>query len=229
MIALIDGDILLYRIGFTTEQESLQIAEYRMATYIKDILARIPCDDYKLYLTDSKGNYRMLINPEYKGNRKQPKPRHYSLLKSYLINYHSAIIATGQEADDALGIEQTILGDDSIICSIDKDLLMIPGWHYNFVKDNVTYMSHKEGLRHFYGQLLTGDPVDNVKGLSGIGPKKAAKILEGCKNEQELKDACFAAYQKQYIDSSTEEVRGIIERTGQQLWIRRKEGEFWKF
>jgi hypothetical protein len=229
VIALIDGDILLYRIGFTTEQESLQIAEYRMATYIKDILARIPCDDYKPYLTDSKGNYRMLINPEYKGNRKQPKPRHYNLLKSYLINYHSAIIATGQEADDALGIEQTILGDDSIICSIDKDLLMIPGWHYNFVKDNVTYISRKEGLRHFYGQLLTGDPVDNVKGLSGIGPKKAAKILEGCKNEQEFKTAVFAAYTNKFPDFSTEKIRETIQNTGRLLWIRRQHGEFWTY
>ena len=229
MIALIDGDILLYRIGFTTEQESLQIAEYRMATYIKDILVRIPCDDYKLYLTDSKGNYRMLINPDYKGNRKQPKPRHYNLLKSYLINYHSAIIATGQEADDALGIEQTILGDDSIICSIDKDLLMIPGWHYNFVKDNVIYISHKEGLRHFYGQLLTGDPVDNVKGLSGIGPKKAAKILEGCKNEQEFKTAVFAAYTNKFPDFSTEKIRETIQNTGRLLWIRRQHGEFWTY
>lgn len=228
MLALIDGDILLYRIAFTTEDESDKIAMYRMNKYIDDITFNAEASDYKLYLTDSKGNYRNNLYPQYKQNRVQPKPSKYDLLKEYLLKYEAAIVTDGQEADDALGIEQMILGDDSIICSIDKDLLMIPGWHYNFVKGKRQYVEYFDGITSFYKQLLTGDTVDNIPGLKGIGPKKASKILEGSNDEKELYSKVYQAYKDRNPDVPDDELKKTITRNGQLLWIRRKEGEFWQ-
>jgi len=124
-----------------------------------------------------------------------------------------------QEADDAIGIRAYSMGEeDYIICSIDKDLDNLRGKHYNFVKNEAYYVTEEQAIKNFYRQLLTGDRVDNIPGLSGIGPKKAEKILEGCVTEEELFKAVSQAY-KGDLDYLTEQ--------GQLLWIRRKDGELW--
>ncbi|MCI4435259.1 MAG: hypothetical protein JHC33_00415, partial [Ignisphaera sp.] len=76
---LVDGDILLYRIGFTTQEETEEIAIVRMNNYIDEILFNSGCSDYTVYLTDSKGNFRNKLYPQYKANRTADKPKHYPL------------------------------------------------------------------------------------------------------------------------------------------------------
>jgi hypothetical protein len=63
----------------------------------------------------------------------------------------------------------------------------VVGWHYNFVKDNLYYVNQQTASFNFYKQFLTGDAVDNIKGVHGIGPKKADKLLEG-KTDAEMWD-----------------------------------------
>ena len=126
----------------------------------------------------------------------------------------------GQEADDAIGIKAyTLDPEDCIIYSIDKDLDMIRGWHYNFVKDKEYYVKEEDTLRTFYKQVLTGDRVDNIPGLKGIGDKKAEKILGDASTEKELFPLVLAAYDND-IHRMTE--------MAQLLWIRRKENELWQ-
>jgi 5'-3' exonuclease len=103
--------------------------------------------------------------------------------------------------------------------TIDKDLDMIRGWHYNFVKEQLYYVTEKEAIKNFYTQILTGDRVDNIPGLKGIGPVKAKKILDGCETEDSLFKAVLDKYDND-IDKLTER--------GRLLWIRRKEKELWK-
>ena len=126
----------------------------------------------------------------------------------------------GQEADDAIGIRAYEFEDveDYVIMSIDKDLDMIHGWHYNFIKDNKYFIDDQQAIKHFYTQILTGDRVDNIIGLKGIGPKKAEKILEDCTTEQEMYDAVLKAYDN--------DEKRVLEN-GQLLWIRRKENQIW--
>ena len=62
---------------------------------------------------------------------------------------------------------------------IDKDLLQIPGNHYNFNKKTHRFVSDDEAHKLLMIQCLTGDRTDNIPGIKGIGPKKAEKILEG--------------------------------------------------
>jgi 5'-3' exonuclease len=125
MNALIDGDILLYRVGYTTEDEPEGIAQFRMEELVNRILEEVKADEYVIYLSDGRLNtFRAKVNPSYKANRTQPKPLHYEFLKTYLQEAWYAEVAVEQEADDLMGINQT---EDSIICSIDKDLLQVPG------------------------------------------------------------------------------------------------------
>lgn len=50
------------------------------------------------------------------------------------------------------------------------------------------------GLRFFYGQLLTGDTVDNIKGCPRVGPVKAVELLQHLETEKEMYQAVAAMY-----------------------------------
>jgi 5'-3' exonuclease len=221
--ALIDGDILVYRVGFSTnEPDEEKFAISRMGNFVDRLIRLEGIETYEGYLT-GKNNYRSEIATEqaYKGNRKDArKPVHYDSLREYLISKWGFTVVDGQEADDAMGIKAYELPEDSsCIMTIDKDLDMIRGWHYNFVKEDLYYVTEKEAIKNFYIQILTGDRVDNIPGIKGIGPVKAKKILENCTTEKSLFKAVSEKYDHD-IDKLTER--------GRLLWIRRKEKQLWK-
>lgn len=227
--ALIDGDVILYRCGYTTEDDPEWIARARLRESIANILQYTQVDDHEIWLTDSVDNWRMKLFPNYKANRKQPKPKHYEYLSNLLTEEWGAQVAFGQEADDAMGIRQCT-GENTIICTIDKDLQQIPGRHFNFVTGDFTEVTPWQGLYKFYYQLLVGDSGDNItvgEGLScaGIGPKKAQKILEGCEVEKDL----FECVQEAYNSSHPETARERMLLTGQLVKIRTKPDEIWEF
>ena len=224
--ALVDADILCYRVGFSTEEESECSALVKMDNYIEEILFGSGCSEYEMFLTGSN-NFRKDIYPAYKANRRNvPKPKHIQALRRHLIEVEGAVVSEGQEADDELGIRQT---HETIICSIDKDLLMIPGRHYNFVRQQHSMVSNAEGRYNFYQQLLTGDKTDNIPGIYGLGPVKAAVLLAGCQTKSEYNAVVLKAYQQEFPHCSDEDVLKHINIIGKLLWIRRKEGEEWRF
>jgi DNA polymerase-1 len=214
-IALIDGDIVAYRCAASCETSDVDLVFYRIDEMMDGILNATRADSFKVYLT-GKDNFRKEVYPEYKAHRsKLPKPVWLEDAREYLESEYNAIICDGEEADDQLGINQEI---DTVICSIDKDLLQVPGKHYNFVKDAFTLVNEWEGQYHFYKQCLMGDRSDNVKGIYGIGDKKADKILAERNTEQELFDAVRNAY------SNDDEFL----MNARCLWIRRKPQEDYK-
>ena len=182
MEALLDGDIYAFRVACTTENDNEAIAVYRVNEMIENTLAEVEASEYKLFLT-SPDNFRKHIYPEYKANRTATKPKHLQFLRDYLVESWQGTVAEKMEADDYLGINQH---ESSIICSIDKDLLQVPGKHYNFVKKEFYEVDEETGFRNFYTQLLTGDTSDNIKGIAGIGPVKAKKALAEATNEYEM-------------------------------------------
>lgn len=190
--ALIDADILNYRIGFATNNEPEEVAIRTMATFLEDLLIiDLPqVQTWELHLT-GKTNFRndVAVTVPYKGNRKSEKPVHYHLLREYLELSWGAHVSENMEADDMLAIRATELGERSVIVSLDKDLDQVAGWHYNFVKKTLYHMTAEEGLFKFYKQMLTGDRIDNIVGVYGIGEKKAEKLLAG-KTEHEMWDVC---------------------------------------
>jgi 5'-3' exonuclease len=131
-----------------------------------------------------------------------------------------------------MAIAQTAATADkpTIICSLDKDMLQVPGMHYSWeisggpilkrwVKPAILQeITPLEGLRKFYTQMHTGDTADNVKGVEGIGPVKAAKMLSGLTEEVDMFDVVRDAYG---FDE-------IMLMNGQVLWIQRQPGEVWR-
>jgi hypothetical protein len=145
-----------------------------------------------MYLTGS-GNFRRELTETYKANRPDSRPTHWKAVREFLVTQHRAIICNGFEADDQLGIDQDKTHHSTVICSIDKDLLMIPGRHYNFVKKEFQEITHDEGIKRLYLQSLTGDRSDNIIGVPGIGPVKAERALNGLLPE-EYYEVCRELY-----------------------------------
>lgn len=183
--------------------------------------------DYEMYFS-GENNFRKKIFPEYKANRrKMERPPSLPMVKQYFIHYPDQV-ADDLEADDLLGINQT---EDTCIVSIDKDMLTIPGWHYNFVKDEFTFITAGDSIKIFYTQLLTGDPADGIKGAKGIGIKKAEKILANCVSEPEYVKTCleyFSSYEEMKMNADCL----WIQRAGRLTWeegidpsIREGEGQ----
>lgn len=191
-------DLVCYRCAASAEQDDLGIAIYRMNELLDQILVKTDATEYRAFLT-GEDNFRKQIYPEYKANRTQPKPRHLNDCRDYAIKEFNAEAEYGLEADDLLGIHQT---EETIICSLDKDLLQIPGRHFQWAiagngwsKDDAFYMQDEVSANiQFYKQCLMGDKSDNIKGIEGIGPKKAEKILKGTIEEQKLFDKVRIAY-----------------------------------
>jgi len=191
--ALIDADILNYRIGFACNEESEAVAIRTMAHFLEDmLLIEMPdVQTWELHLT-GRGNFRYdyAVTVPYKGNRTGTrKPVHYHLLREYLTDAWAATVSEGIEADDMLAIRATELGETSMIVSLDKDLDQVPGWHYNFSKKKLYHIDPVTGLFNFYKQMLTGDRVDNIIGVRGIGDAKAEKLLKD-KTELEMWEIC---------------------------------------
>ena len=192
--ALVDGDLFLYRVGFGKKDETEEFACAALDETLYRILETIQADTHIIYLSDSDGNFRKKLTDSYKLNR-APKPDHYAGLKQHMLQSWAAEITTGMEADDACSLNSFSKEDEeTVIVSIDKDLLQIPGLHYNFVKDLFITITAFQGIYNLYMQMLTGDAVDTIKGVKGIGPKKAAKLLENCTNEQQMYEVVRAAY-----------------------------------
>ena len=192
MKALIDGDIVVYRGAASAENDDSWIAQARADQMIQDILADTGADSYQVYLTGS-GNFRRELTETYKANRPDSRPKHWQVVREFLVTQHKAVVCDGFEADDQLGIDQDKERGTTVIASIDKDLLMIPGRHYNFVKKEFKEVTHDQGLKALYMQTLVGDRSDNIIGVAGIGPVKAAKVLDPLLPE-EYYEACRELY-----------------------------------
>lgn len=170
MIAFIDSDSLCYAVGFSANDTSESYAISRLEATMVELCMDLDCEDYQGYLT-GKSNFRfdIAVTAPYKGQRVMEKPVHLQALRQHLVDSWGFIVVEGIEADDMLGIKGTEYRDECIIVGIDKDLLQIPGWHYNYRKRTKQYIDDFKGLKNFYTQILTGDRIDNVKGIKGIG------------------------------------------------------------
>lgn len=231
MQALVDGDILVYRIGYTTEQDEEWVAAARVDELIFSIMEETQATSSRLFLTSTDhSNYRFAIYPEYKAHRKQPKPKHYKFIREHLIDRYYAEVVYGEEADDALGYSQDKDGH-TVIASIDKDLLMVPGKHYNFVKKEMYNITPQQGLYNFYWQLLNGDTGDNIPGCPGIGPKSIEKLIHSDMSEEELFMTTLNTYINQYNkkDLNTPAPEDML-RNGRLLKIKQQKDEpLWQF
>ena len=81
MLALIDADIVVYRVAFAAQEENEKVVLSRAAEFMEDLVMKPWVSDYKGFLTGSN-NYRkeIAVTAPYKGNRVQERPVHYQIV-----------------------------------------------------------------------------------------------------------------------------------------------------
>lgn len=209
-LALIDADILVYEAAYRCQQgiewepgEVSKYADFEDAIDVFDagialIEHKAGADKSLLALTDGarEKNFRRSVWPTYKchreakpGSSDDGRPLLYQALRQYVRENYEVFQKPGIEGDDTLGILATAdlewLPVERVICSVDKDLDNVPGWHFNWRKPErlVYYINEREADRNFLLQTLMGDATDGYPGIPGIGPVKAERILNACESD----------------------------------------------
>lgn len=137
--------------------------------------------DYYLVVSNGQ-NFRKGLYEDYKANRKDIK-RHpsFDVLKERVMELDACIWEDNIEADDLIGIRCTE-AVNTIAVSADKDFatipckLMIPRSHGRKHPEFLEF-TEAQADRNWLIQTMTGDVIDNYKGIPGVGPKTAEKII----------------------------------------------------
>lgn len=245
--ALIDLDPIVYQYASMQLPDEtpmpIRIVESHVLNKLESIRESSGADEWEGYLTYGPDNFRLKIATikPYKGNRKdREKPHHYDYLRGWLSDFSNVRMVFGMEADDALSIRQYQDIEEvgragkeayrTIICTIDKDLEMVPGYHYRWSKGNVEevptwFQEPIDGLRCFYKQLLTGDGVDNIHGLYGVGPKSTyLSRLDEMDDEELMKEHVLSLYVKWYGNYAEQ----FMTENGKLLWMKRSIEDDWE-
>ena len=221
-----------HKIEVERRVEPVENALYNVKSIVKNILTQLHSteDDLTIVLSGPT-NFRNGIGTikPYKGNRDPThKPVHGPDIKEYMKKRYNHLVSEDEEADDLIGYthyaEWQKDPHGSVIVTIDKDLDMIPGLHYNFVTERTYEIAPDEAMYLFYRQLITGDTVDNIPGIPGMGKVKAAAALKGAVGEKEMYDKVRTLYVQSYPDNPDE---ALLENA-RLLWIRRHPNEWWK-
>jgi 5'-3' exonuclease len=169
-------------------------ALYGFARFLSDLLERERPDFVAVAFDESlAGSFRSRLYPAYKANREPAPP---SLKEQFArcreLCRHLGVADFGSpeyEADDIIGTLATRLraeGFSATLVTRDKDLAQLVRdgdefWDY-MAEERLSYAEiparfgvHPERIADFLA--LTGDAVDNIPGVPGVGRKTAAALL----------------------------------------------------
>jgi 5'-3' exonuclease len=171
-------------------------ALYGFARFLCDFIERVNPSRIVVAFDESlrgETSFRCAIYPAYKANRELPPAdlkRQFSLCREFCRHLGLAEFASAQyEADDIIGTlaaRTRAAGLSNVLVTRDKDLsqLIRTGDIYWDYTGNARYQYHEIGAR--FGAVpeliadflaLTGDAVDNIPGVPGIGKKTAAELF----------------------------------------------------
>lgn len=202
-VALIDADSLLYFSSYGCEEDQI-LSETKLSEKIYDIL-NILTDTYnieKYYIfVKGKDNFRYKIFSDYKKGRPKKHPIIETLAK-YLVESFGAIESHQAESDDYVFTYSQMLENKNraIICSVDKDMLQIPGIHYDYQKNKFIYVTDKDAMYNLAIQMIMGDAADGIQGLRGYGIKKAEKLLDREMTKYQYIKTIYKEYLKNCFD-----------------------------
>ncbi len=203
-IVLIDGHSILnrafYGVPDLTNSEGTHVgAIYGFLNILFMILEEEKPEYLAVAFDVHAPTFRHEIFPEYKGTR-HPMPdelrEQVPLIQEVLKSMHICVCTLpGYEADDVLGtIAKTSQADglEVRLVSGDRDLLQISDEHIqiripktkggkttieNYYPDDVVNEYQVTPEVFIDMKALMGDTSDNVHGVTGVGPKSAAKLL----------------------------------------------------
>jgi DNA polymerase-1 len=204
---LIDGNSYVYRAfyaikGLTNSKGLPTNAIYGFTNTLLKIIKEKKPDGVIISFDSPALTERHRIFEEYKAHRPETPnelvrqlPHIREMIKAFNI---SIFEVPGYEADDLIGTiakESAKKGIDVFIVTADKDMLQLVNDKvkiYDPVKDRVL---DEEYVRERFGvgpekitefMALTGDAVDNIPGIKGIGEKTAKELLTTFKDLEEI-------------------------------------------
>ena len=201
MVYLIDASVFVFKAWFSIPAEMTDPAKnpvnalYGFCRFLGDFLEEMQPEFVAVAFDENRGDtcVRTAIYPEYKANREPAPPE----LKLQFERCRAVTRALGLadcadqcfEADDliaAAALQMRGSGHKVTILSRDKDLAQVlqPGdelWDYPsgrrvaYHQVPEVYGVRAEQIADFLA--LTGDSVDNIRGVRGVGPKTASALL----------------------------------------------------
>ncbi|MDE2235587.1 MAG: DNA polymerase I [Gammaproteobacteria bacterium] len=198
-LVLVDGSSYLYRAFYalpplSNSQGQPTGAVRGVAAMLKKLLAEYS-PEHIAVVFDARGKtFRDELFKEYKANR-PPMPDEMSLQIEPL---HALVKAlgfpvlqvSGVEADDVIGTlakQASDAGQAVLISTGDKDMSQLVNPHVTLVNTMTGTMLDRDGVLEKFGVwpeqivdylALVGDSSDNIPGITGIGPKTAAPLLQ---------------------------------------------------
>ena len=197
-VALIDADFLKYLVVYDIAKELDKRYKDRHGILIEKINGRLseimPMVQCKarvfLWSGKAKDGFRMALCREkkYKGNRSGREPEYpemyddMNFVSDYINEQHHNLKFDDLEADDLCSMLQN---KDTFIYSKDKDLLTVPGYHWDMNINDWIVVQEDDAWRRLMYQTLGGDSGDNILGLRGYGLSKVVKgeLKEGKVNK----------------------------------------------
>jgi DNA polymerase-1 len=198
-LVLVDGSSYLYRAFHAMPELRTSRGEPTGAVYgVANMLRKLLADQEPTYVAvvfDAKGKtFRDDIFPEYKANR-PPMPDE---LAAQVEPIHMIVRAMGLpllqvenvEADDVIGTlarRAAEAGMRTLVSTGDKDIAQLVDDSVTLVNTMTDTRLDREAVISRFGVpperivdylALVGDPVDNIPGIPGVGPKTAAKWLQ---------------------------------------------------
>jgi DNA polymerase-1 len=193
----IDGDMIAYWAG-GNEDTSVQVSRNTALNKIEAMGKYAGAERIVVHLTaesSSKADrYLIATVKPYQGQRKgKGKPQNWAYLRSWMESYEghsfSVKLWATREADDGLAWMAYLYGGEHVICTKDKDMRMLPGWHQNWDTMALHYVPRgcydlvhddkQYGHKWFWLQMLHGDGADNIPGLPKIRNGKGNFVLCG--------------------------------------------------
>lgn len=200
LVYLIDASVYIFRAWYSIPDRMCNPAGepvnavYGFARFLADLLRREPNAAVAVAYDESlSSSYRNEIYPAYKANR-PPAPvelkRQFAWCQTLCTALNLPWLAHPRfEADDIIGCwaaQAREQGRAAVIVSRDKDLAQLlqdGDWLWDFAADqrlDAVGVEAKMGVRPDQVAdflALTGDAVDNIPGIPGVGPKAAAGLL----------------------------------------------------
>jgi DNA polymerase-1 len=166
---------------------------WKLLTEARDTSVGVTPTHLAVIFDYSSKTFRKDLYDAYKANRSAPPEElipQFGLIRHATRAFNLPCIETeGFEADDIIATyarQAEALGADVTIVSSDKDLMQLVTTNvhmYDSMKDKqigIADVIEKWGVppeKMIDLQAMTGDSVDNVPGIPGIGPKTAATLL----------------------------------------------------
>ncbi len=228
-LVIVDGMNLLWRAAYgfparirDSEGEDVTPAFGFFALLRKAIHGLMPCEAVVVFDGEGASDARVEMAPDYKANRAGADYSHLAWLPTIYEGLRTIGLeheeTSGTEADDVIAelVRRVGASRASVIVSTDRDFYQLLSDQVaiaNTMRKSSDQIVDGDEIRIRFGvepwqwcdyMALVGDTSDNIPGVRGIGPKRAAAALAGGQVLENLNDVVEQAWWGRYLVGSTD-------------------------